>query len=177
MSNDIQLVFETAVPPSDENATIKAYTLWTKTKHAITHAFPDLHKGAYYKQIQLYGTQKFWELTWIERLNYTSSLGETDPYINSCWAAMIAYQLNKLWPHLDNINEHTMNHLVALHRATNRIKGSKFHGICVANKCIEPDHVEGFIDIYADISSNGYITRWATDSFLAKNAIKPRLKS
>lgn len=172
MSQELKLIFETAQSHTDESATVKAYTLWTKSKHAITHAFPDLHKSAYYKQLQLYGTQKFWELTWIERLNHTSSLGETDQFINGCWAAMIDHQLNKLWPMLDTINEHTMSHLMALHRATNRIKGSKFHGIAVANRCICPGRLEGFIDIYADISSNGHVTKWATKSFLAENAIK-----
>ena len=177
MSSDQKLIFETTSIPANDTATVKAYTLWTKTKHAITHAFPDLHKSVYYKQIQMYGTQKFWELTWIERLNHTSSLGETDPFINGCWAAMIAYQLNNLWPHLDTVNEHTMNHLIALHRATDRIKGSRFHGISVANKCVGPDRLEGFIDIYADISGNNCINQWATDSFLAKNAVKARNKT
>ena len=174
--SEVKLTFTTEQLPVDEAATVKAFTLWAKSRHAVTHAFPNLHQSAYYKQIQLYGIQKFWELTWIDRLHHTSSLGETDHFINSCWAAMIDYQLTKLWPTLDHINEYNMNHLIAIHRATNKVKGSKFHGVSVASKCICPDHLEGFIDLYADITGNNYLTKWATECFLAKSAIKSKSK-
>ena len=133
---ELKLTFTTKQLSSDEAATVKAFTLWTKSRHALTHAFPQLHESAYFKQIQLYGIQKFWELTWVERLLHTSTLGETDQFLNDCWAAMIDHQLTKLWPTLDCINEYNMNHLIAIHRATNIVNCSKFHGVSVASKCI-----------------------------------------
>ena len=172
MDKSVKLTFATATDPLDDEATVKAYTLWTKSKHAIIHAFPELHKSAYYKKIQLYGIQKFWELTWMERLHHTASLGEKDSFINNCWAAMIDYQLNKLWPKLDHIDTHSMNFLVAINNATNKVKGSKFHGVCVASRCLYPTGLEGFIDLYLDVSCNNYITKWAKDVFLPKNLLK-----
>ena len=151
---------------NDPMEAVKKYTLWTKASLAIDHAFPDIYKHIYYKKLVLYGAQKFWESTWYERYHTVKTLGESEPLINSCWAALIRYHLDQLWPVLDSPNSYHFDQLLAITRATNRIKGAKFHGLGLAIESKNPNETIGFIDIYQDITGTNHVTKWALTRFI-----------
>ena len=149
------------------NAT-RAYVMWTKSNHAITVAFPDVAKYSFHKKLMLYGAQKFWESTWFERYMTIKLIGEPEQLVNQCWASLIKYHLDILWPKLDDDNDQIMAQLTAIHQATNRIRGTKFHGLGLAIECKNPNCIEGFIDLYRDITATSNITSWTKDRFLTK---------
>ena len=169
MSTNKHFVFRSNKLPADGGQTLKAYMMWVKSHQTIWHAFPDVNQSPYYKKVQLYGVQKFWTSTWFDRFRTSSQLGESTPEINHCWASILLCHLDDLWPTLDDITEAGLEQLVVIHRFTNRIKGAKLHGIGIAAKCIEPDCIEGFLDLYSDVGSNEDITKWAARAFLPKN--------
>ena len=164
--SDLEIKFKFTSQLKDPLEAIKKYTLWTKASTAINHAFPEICKHIYYKKLMLYGAQKFWETTWYERYHTVKTLGESDPLINSCWAALIRYHLDQLWPALDTQNPYHLDQLLAITRATNRIKGAKFHGLGLAIDSHNPTETMGFIDIYQDITGTNQITKWALNRFI-----------
>ena len=169
MNVDKSFTFRSVKLPLDGGQTVKSYMMWVKSHAAIWQAFPAVNQSVYYKKIQLYGVQKFWMSTWFDRFRTTGQLGESVPEINECWASMLLYHLDEIWPMLDTITDGVLEQLTVIHRFTNRIKGAKFHGIAIATKCVAPDCIEGFLDLYSDIGSNEDITRWAARAFLPKH--------
>ena len=157
----------TSKTAKDPVETTKAYVMWAKADQVIKEAFPNVSQYIYHKKLMLYGTQRFWESTWFDRYHTTKILGESDYHVNMCWASLIRYHLDIIWPRLDDDNHQIMAQLVALHQVTNRIKGAKFHGLGLAMECSNPNRVEGFIDLYRDITGTNQITTWAKEKFLA----------
>ena len=168
MNRNYSLTFRSLKLPDDGGQTLKAYMMWVKSHHSIWTAFPNVHKSAYFKRVHMHGIQNFWTSTWFERFVTSSQLGESTPEINNCWASLLLYYLDLMWPNLDSITDHTMDQLKAINRFTNRIKGARFHGLGIATKCLAPDCIEGFIDLYEDIGSNAELTAWITRVFLPK---------
>ena len=76
------------------------------------------------------------------------------------------YHLDQIWPTLDSITDHMLEQLKSINRFTNRIKGARFHGLGLATKCLAPDRIEGFIDLYEDIGTNAELNTWITKVFL-----------
>ena len=168
MNVDYCLAFRSLKLPADGGQTLKSYMMWIKSHAAIWLAFPHVNQSIYYKKLQLYGVQNFWTSTWFDRFRTSSKLGESTPEINENWASLLLYHLDDIWPKLDNISDSTLEQLTIIHRFTNRIKGAKLHGIGIAARCLDPDRIEGFLDLYLDIGSNDEITQWASRAFLPR---------
>ena len=164
----LNVTFSSDQSTLDASKTVTAHVLWLKCDHAIKHAFPTLTQTVYYKQLMLYGAQRYWETTWMERFHTARRLEDSVTENNLCWAALIKFYLDKLWPSLQGISDHQMEQLESIHQITNRIRGSRFQGIAVANQCISPTAIEGFIDIYPNITANEWISNWAKTVFCPK---------
>ena len=162
----IKLAFTTKNAPDNEGSAVQAYVMWTKSHAAIMEAFPEVEKSEFYKLVQLHGIQRFWVSTWLDRFQAAKNIGESTKEVNHCWATMVLVFLDELWPKLDNITLPDLSKLIILHGLTNRIKGAKFHGLGIATPCYNPQRLEGFIDLYPDISSNEEITTWVKRNFL-----------
>ena len=169
MESVIKRKFKTS-GPGDPNSKIQLYTLWMKADQTITHAFPDVHEYPYYKKLVLHGMQRFWESTWYERFTTAKLIGESEPVVNQCWASLIRHQLDSLWPELDGDNPSTLEQLSAINQITDRIKGSKMNGVGIAIQCNNPNNVEGFVDIFRDITSNSHIVAWANKKFMSSES-------
>ena len=165
---DYSVTFRSLKLPDDGGRTLKAYMMWVKSHHAIWTAFPTVNQSQYYKRVRMHGIQNFWTSTWFDRFASTCTLGESTPEINDCWASLLLYHLDQLWPSLDAITDHNLDQLIAIHRFTNRIKGARFHGLGLATKCLAPDRIEGFIDLYKDVGSNSDLAAWINRVFLPK---------
>ena len=161
--------FRSAKLPTDGGKTFQAYLMWIKCHSTIWLAFPQVNRSAYYKRIQLYGIQNFWTTTWFDRYRSSSKLGESTVEVNECWASLLLFHLDMIWPQLDTISDRVYDQLSQINKFTNRIKGAKQHGLGFAARCLEPDRIEGFIDLYLDIGSNDEITAWAARDFLPKH--------
>ena len=142
--------------------------MWTKSHFAIWKTFPEVNKSEYYKRVQMFGLQPFWNITWFDRFVTTSSFGEASPEINACWATLMLYHLDQLWPQLDNISDDSLARLTIINRCTNRFKGAKSQGLAIATKCVDPNRLEGFIDLFEDVATNEEMLRWVTKQFLPK---------
>ena len=164
----INIEFRSEKPPVDGGHTLNAYAMWIKSHQAIWTAFPKVNQSVYYKKVQLHGLQRFWDSTWQDRFRTTGTLGETTAEINDCWASILLYHLDQLWPQLDNISDSALGQLTNIHRFTNRIKGAKFHILGLATNCTDPDRMEGFLDLYEDVGSNEELTKWIIRNFLPK---------
>ena len=170
MKVDYSVIFRTLHLPDDGERTLKAYLMWVKAHHAIWKAFPDVNQSGYYKRIQLFGLQPFWTTTWYDRFTTTATLGESGTEINDCWAALLLYHLDILWSQLDNISDTALDQLTVIHRCTNRIKGARLYGLGIAAKCLDPDRISGFLDLYEDIATNEELHDWIALQFLPKSA-------
>ena len=78
------------------------------------------------------------------------------------------YHLDILWPKLDDGDAHTMSQVLAINQATNKIKGARFQGIGLTIELHDSGTIEGFIDIYRDITATTNITTWAKERFISK---------
>ena len=166
MSGMQNLTFVSNIQPVDGTLTVKAYVLWAKCKSATILAFPAAVQTKFYKELLMYGTQRSWLRTWIDRFKSSNSIGESEENVNNAWAALILHYLDKLWPKLDKMAPADWVQLEAIHTITNRIKGARLHGFGIGDKCTEPNRMEGFIDLVEDTSANQEFVDWVHKYFL-----------
>ena len=166
MSVAHSLTFESTTVPKDGILMVKAYTVWTKCKIATVTAFPLATQSAFHKKLIMYGTQRFWLKTWTERFKVTISIGESDDEVNNAWAALILHYLDQLWPSLDQMTPANWVQLEAIHQLTDRIKGARLHAFGIGEKCLEPDRMEGFIDLFEDTTADLPLLNWVHNNFL-----------
>ena len=166
MSVKHSLTFESTTKPKDGMLTVKAYTVWSKCKMAIVTAFPHATQTAFHKKLTMYGTQRFWLKTWVDRFKVTVSIGESDEEVNNAWAALILHYLDHLWPNLDHMTPANWVQLEAIHQLTDRIKGAKLHAFGIGETCVEPERMEGFIDIFEDHTTEQPLLDWVHKYFL-----------
>ena len=161
--------FESIALPTNNEQALQAYVKWIKCQHVLWTAFPTVNQSVYYKKVQLFGVQRFWTSTWFDRFHSAATLGESTVELNECWASLLLYHLDQLWPHLDDLTDDLREQLEAIHQFTNRVKGARFHGYGIAVSCIAPQKLEGFVDLYEDIGTNDEITKWLSRNFLPRS--------
>ena len=164
----LKLQFHSKGPISDHPKTLNAYTMWVKSRKALIDAFPQAHTTEFAQKLKLYGTQRYWLLTWLERFQQARTVGESDKETNHAWAALALHYLDQLWPQLDNPDENVLESLEAIHHLVNKIKGHKLVGVAISAECVAPRRIEGFIDLYENNSANATIMNWINNTFLAR---------
>ena len=164
----LQLQFTTQGPIDDKQAVLRAYAVWTKCRKSLIDAFPSAHHTEFSQKLKLYGTQRYWLLTWLERFQQAKTMGESTEEVNNAWAALGLHYLDQIWPHLDKSEPHIIEQLDALHLMTNKIKGHKLVAAGIAAVCVRPDRMEGFIDIFDNATNNTKIFEWLERTFLAR---------
>ena len=164
----IKLQFRSKGPITDHPSTLDAYAMWIKSRKTLMDAFPQAHCTEFAQKLKLYGTQRYWLLTWLERFQQAKTIGESDKETNNAWAALALHYLDQLWPQLDNPAEQTVESLQAIHHLTNKIKGHKLVAIAISAECVAPKRIEGFIDLFENNSTNATIFNWIDNVFLAR---------
>ena len=81
--------FRTRIMPTDKVRATQSYATWVKCRSAVMDAFPDAYKHEFHHKLVLYGTQRMWFNTWIDRFKNTKDVGESELDINLCWANLI----------------------------------------------------------------------------------------
>ena len=151
---------------ANEKEVLSSYTMWCKSKKVLTNGFPEVFQSEFYQKLQLYGIQRFWMRTWVERFQSTRTIGESDPEINNCWASLLILCLDQLWPNLDQLSPCDLELLNSINVLTDRIKGARLNAYSLATHCNSPNRVEGFIDLFEENSANEPLTQWVRTHFL-----------
>ena len=166
MKIDKSLAFRSEKLPVDNKKVATAYMMWIQSHQTVWKAFPKVHYSGYYKKLQLQGVQRFWTATWFDRFRTVGRLGDSNQEVNHCWASLILYHLDELWPQLDDISDEAFDQLQIINKLTNRTQGAKLLGLGLATRCMAPNRMEGFIDLYTDIAANEQLTQWVNKVFL-----------
>ena len=164
----LQLQFNSNGPVLHQADVLNAYTIWVKSRKTLIDAFPTAHHTEFAQKLKLYGTQRYWLLTWIERFKQAKTIGESDQEVNNAWAALALHYLDQLWPQLDTPDEHVFELLTAIHHMTNKIKGHRLVAVGISAQCAAPTRIEGFIDLYENSTNNAKIFAWIDKTFLFK---------
>ena len=146
--------------------TLNVYTKWIKCQQVLKDAFPGARQTQFAQKLRLYGAQRYWLPTWIERFHRAKNVGEADLSINNGWATLALHYLDQIWPKLDSPAEHTLEQLEAINQLTNKIKGHQLNAAGISAVCLEPDRIEGFIDLFDDSTENEATTLWANTKFI-----------
>ena len=157
--------FVTNGPVENPRLTLKAYATWNKCHQVLKDAFPDARQTQFAQKLRLYGAQRYWLPTWLERFQMVKAIGEADESINNGWASLALHYLDQLWPKLDSPTEHQMEQLEAINQMTNKIKGHQLNAVGISARCLEPDSVEGFIDLFDENTENETTSAWAINTF------------
>ena len=165
MSVREKLVFHSQANANEQDV-LESYAMWCKSKKVITNAFPEVFQCEYYQKLQLYGIQRFWMRTWVDRFQTARTIEESDPDVNNCWASLLLVCLDQIWPNLDKPSACDRELLVAINALTDKIKGSRMHTYGLAALCDSPLRVEGFIDLFEDKTSNDSLVQWVRGHFL-----------
>ena len=165
MSVSDKFTFHTNANANEKEA-LASYTMWCKSKKVVTNAFPTVFQCEFYQKLQLFGVQRFWMRTWVDRFQTTKAIGESDEDINNCWASLLLLFLDQLWPRLDNLSPCDLELLNAINVVTDRIKGAKLNAYSLATTCNAPTRVEGFIDLFEDKTANEPLSQWIRNHFL-----------
>ena len=166
----VKLQFQSSGAVNDTQAALNAYATWTKCRKTLVDAFPQAHHTEFAQKLKLHGAQRYWLLTWLERFQHAKSIGESDEEVNNAWAALALHYLDQIWPQLDNPDTHVTEQLEAIHLMTNTIKGHKLVAIGIAAQCVAPQRIEGFIDLFDNVTSNNKIFQWIEATFMAKKS-------
>ena len=172
-----KLQFQSNGPVRDHATTLRVYTQWSKCRKTLIDAFPTAHHTEFAQKLKLYGTQRYWLLTWVERFQQSKTIGESDFEINNAWAALALHYLDQIWPHLDNPEPHITEQLDAIHQLTNKVKGHKLIAIGISAECVAPKRIEGFIDLFTNTTNNNDMIQWIENTFMPKSGSQPNLKS